>query len=144
MSRNKARVVAMQALFQIDKSEGAVNNVVGARAREETLDPGDAEYIRNIIKTVRENLRRIDGIVGDYSTDWPIGRLGGVELAVLRISLAEILYLKDVPASVAVSEAVRIAKKFGTENSGRYVNGILGKFLRDNPSASSGGRTDER
>lgn len=131
MSRNRARVVAMQALFLLDSDPEGMAQTAEARAEEEMLDGGDVDYVRALMERVGETRERLDDIIREYSVDWEIERLGKVERTVLRIALAEALYFLDVPANAAISEAVRIAKKYGTEHSGKFVNGVLGKFWRE-------------
>lgn len=123
----------MQALFLLESDPDGIADVARSRSEEEMLDTDDAEYLREVLLKVEENREKLDGIIRDYSVGWDLERLGKVERAVLRLALTEILYLKDVPADVAISEAVRIAKKYGAENAGRFVNGILGKFHREEP-----------
>lgn len=131
MSRNRARVVAMQALFLLEGDPEGMEEVIRARSAEEMLDEDDQKYLRAAVSRVEDCREELDAIIRDYSVGWDLERLGKVERAVLRLALAEVAYLKDIPADVAISEAVRIAKKYGTEHSGRFVNGILGKYYRE-------------
>jgi len=131
MSRSKARVVAMQALYRLDTDAEGMDEIIKSRAQEEAVTEEDIKYLRAAIAKVREHLDEIDTHIKNYSIDWSLERLGKVDRAILRLALAEILYVDNVPANVAISEAVRIAKKYGTEHSGRFINGILGKFARE-------------
>jgi len=131
MSRNKARTVAMQALFQLDSDIKDVWTVLEDRKLEEELDENDIEYLDNIAEQVIKNISVIDGHISNYSIDWEISRLGKVERAILRLSIGEMLFAGDIPVSVAINEAVRLAKKFGSEQAAKFINGILGKFSRE-------------
>jgi len=131
MSRNKARVVAMQALFQLDIDIKSVWYVVTEQAEEEDLDEKDLEYLKSISSAVIENMADIDARISQYSIDWDISRLGKVERAILRLAIGEMLYAEDVPVSVAINEAVRLAKKFGSEQAAKFINGLLGKLSRE-------------
>lgn len=131
MSRNKARVVAMQALFQLDIDIKSVWYVITEQAEEEDLDEKDLEYLKNISSAVIENIAVVDGHISAYSIDWDISRLGKVERSILRLAIGEMLYADDVPVSVAINEAVRLAKKFGSEQAAKFINGLLGKFSRE-------------
>ena len=130
MSRNKARVVAMQALFQLDGNRDGFQNVLEQQAEEEHLDAGDLDYLRDITNAVIQNCGVIDERISHYSIDWDISRLGRVERAILRLAIGEILYAEDVPLSVAINEAVKLSKKFGSEQAARFINGVLGEFSR--------------
>lgn len=131
MSRNKARVVAMQALFQLDGNRDGFQNVLEQQAEEERLDTTDLEYLKDITGAVIEYCDVIDEHIRKYSIDWDITRLGRVERAILRLAIGEILYADDVPMSVAINEAVKLSKKFGSEQAARFINGVLGQFSRE-------------
>lgn len=130
MSRNKARVVAMQALFQLDGNRDGFQNVLEQQAEEEHLDATDLEYLCSVTNAVIQNCDNIDERIRRYSIDWDISRLGRVERAILRLAIGEILYADDVPVSVAINEAVKLSKKFGSEQAARFINGVLGEFSR--------------
>jgi transcription antitermination protein NusB len=131
MSRNKARLVAMQSLFQLDDAPDSISELAGSRAGEENLDERDLQYLETIISSVSAHKETIDKYINDYSIDWDIGRLGKVERAVLRLAVCEMLYVDDVPTSVAINEAVLLAKKYGADQAAKFINGILGKFSRE-------------
>lgn len=131
MSRNKARLLAMQALFQLDKGGDGVQLVLDSGIEEETYEEKDKEYLDQLVREVIRNKEVIDNYISKYSIDWDISRLGKVERAILRLSIGEMLFVKDVPVSVSINEAVRMAKKYGADNASRFLNGILGKFVRE-------------
>jgi transcription antitermination protein NusB len=130
----------MQSLFQMDDDPAAVRPLADSRAGEEELDDRDLEYLENIIASVAANKEIIDKYISDYSIDWDIGRLGKVERSVLRLAIGEMLFLKDVPSSVAINEAVLLAKKYGADQASKFINGILGKFSRDALGEQHGGK----
>lgn len=131
MSRNKARLLAMQALFQLDKGGEGVQLVLDSGFEEESYEDKDKEYLDHLVGEVIRNKEQIDNYISKYSIDWDIGRLGKVERSILRLSIGEMLFVKDVPVSVSINEAVRMAKKYGADNASRFLNGILGKFVRE-------------
>ena len=90
----------------------------------------DASYIKAKEKAVRENKAEIDRIIDENAEGWDTSRMGKVELTVLRLAVYEMLFDDDIPAGVAINEAVEIAKKFGQDNSGGFVNAILGKIMK--------------
>ena len=90
----------------------------------------DASYIKAKEKAVRENKAEIDRIIDENAEGWDTSRMGKVELTVLRLAVYEMLFDDDIPAGVAINEAVEIAKKFGQDNSGSFVNAILGKIMK--------------
>lgn len=90
--------------------------------------PDDEEYITGKYSKIIEKLSVIDELLNEKAENWNIGRMGKVELTVLRLALYEMQYDEDIPVSVAINEAVEVAKKFGQEGAGSFVNAVLAKF----------------
>lgn len=90
----------------------------------------DADYIQARCQAVRDRLPEIDRLINENTQGWDTARMGKVELAVLRLGVYEMRYDDDIPAGVAIDEAVEIAKKYGQENSGGFVNAILAKIFK--------------
>ena len=97
----------------------------GLGAREK-----DIAYIADKYERIRERIPEIDRMIDEKAQGWSVGRMGKVELTLLRLGAYEILYDGDVPDGVAINEAVELAKKYGQDNSGAFVNAVLAKFLR--------------
>lgn len=89
--------------------------------------PEDVDYIKNKYMAVREKLPMIDIMIDEKSTGWKTSRMGKVELTILRLAVYEMLFDEDVPVTVAINEAVEIAKKFGGDDTPAFVNGVLAK-----------------
>lgn len=90
----------------------------------------DASYVTEKYERIQEKLPELDRIIGEKTEGWDTKRIGKVELTVLRIAAYEILFDEDIPNGVAINEAVEIAKKYGQETSGRFVNAILAKLVK--------------
>ena len=90
----------------------------------------EADLIEARCQAVRDKITEIDKLIDDNTEGWKTNRMGKVELAVLRLAVYEICYDDDIPASVAIDEAVEIAKTYGQENAGGFVNAILGKIVK--------------
>ncbi len=127
MTRNDARELLMQLMFQMWVRDDYSDEIRDAFL-EEHKTGGQREYIERVLAGAVENLEDIDAKLDDISDKWKTSRMSNVDLTVLRIAAAEILYAEDIPSAVSINEAVRIAKKYGTDESGRFVNGILGRF----------------
>jgi N utilization substance protein B len=131
MARRLAREAAMSLLYQrifserydIDELKGMVDN-------ELELDERDISYIEDIIEGCNRNMEKIDNIIRRNSKGWKFERISKVDLSILRLALYEILYRDDIPESVSINEAVELAKKYGGEKTGSFINGILGSFIR--------------
>lgn len=96
------------------------------------------EFAEGIVRGVAGDLGRIDGLIGEYSTNWSLERMAKVDLAILRMATYELLHHADVPVSVVINEAVEIGKRYGTQDTPAFVNGILDKISRNcRPVAAS-------
>ena len=98
---------------------------------DERPDEKEQAYINKLGAAVRENLAAIDAIIEKHAHGFTLDRIFKIDLTALRMAIGEILYMSDTPAVVAVNEAVNIAKKYGTEKSGGYINGILASVLKE-------------
>lgn len=90
--------------------------------------PADLEYIENKIKSIEKVLEEIDAALNDASDNWKVSRMGKVELTIMRLAVYEMKYEEDMPVSVAINEAVELAKKYGGDESAGFVNGVLAKI----------------
>ncbi len=130
MRRTEARELFMQLLFQMEVQNDYSQEIKERFVQEYMKDSNQLEYFNRIFEAVAGNLPVIDDKLESCSENWKISRMAKVDLAILRLSAAEILYLEDVPDSASINEAVDMAKKFGGDDSGKFINGILGKVVR--------------
>ena len=102
----------------------------------------DYKYFNNVLKTFLSNRENIDKCISDASENWKIERIAKVDLAILRLSVTEMLFLKkeDISEKVSINEAVELAKNYGTEKSPAFINGLLGRIARE--EAENGTKTD--
>jgi N utilization substance protein B len=126
----------MQALFEWDFNEYRSNKVENSIARiVEEFGPGleELSFIQELVLGVVKHRDKLDNIIEKAAPDWPISQIAIVDRNVLRLGLFELLFgeKKDVPARVAINEAIELAKTFGGENSGRFVNGVLGTVYKE-------------
>ncbi|MEL7655982.1 MAG: transcription antitermination factor NusB [Bacillota bacterium] len=130
MRRTEARELFMQLLFQMEVQNDYSNEIKEKFVQEHLKESNQLEYFNQLFQSTVENLAVIDEKLEACSENWKIKRMAKVDLAILRLSAAEILYLDDVPDSASINEAVDMAKKFGGDDSGKFINGILGKVAR--------------
>lgn len=125
MKRRLARIKAVQSLFQVDMSgtdkEEAINNVL---EDDETKD----DFLEKLVFGTLENLDEIDQIFKSHLENWKIDRVGNVDRAVIRMAIYEMKFVEEIPINVSLNEAVDVAKSFGGEESGRFVNGVISKI----------------
>lgn len=135
-SRHLSRSIVMQSLYEWDfygRKPKALKKIVDRNIRE--FGPGlkDVSLIWQLVDGVCDNLSKIDKIIEKAAPEWPIEQINLIDRNVLRIGLFELLYGKkdEVPPKVAINEAIELAKNFGGESSGRFVNGVLGTVYRE-------------
>jgi N utilization substance protein B len=134
MSRRKAREMAVQALFQLDfntdvTTEEALNSVL--HEREDTNETTRL-YAQSLVEGTQQNLAAIDEYISELSREWKIDRMAGVDRNIARMAIYEMKYGQEcLDPGVAINEAVELAKTFGTEDSSRFINGILGSIVKN-------------
>lgn len=129
MGRRQSREAAFQAIFQVDVGQANPEQAINYTVENSGTKPEDLGFTRELVAGALEHLEEIDRIIASYSKDWQLERLARVDRNIMRLAIYEILYRDDIPASVSVNEAVEMAKVFGGEDSGRFVNGILGRVI---------------
>ncbi|MFC2071454.1 transcription antitermination factor NusB [Chloroflexota bacterium] len=125
-ARRKARVLALQSLYEIDSAWHEAEEVVNRLLANERLSEENASFTRELVRGVIQNREKIDESIQIYAPAWPIEQLAVVDRNILRLAIFEILLDNKVPVKVAINEAVELAKMFGSDNSSRFVNGVLG------------------
>ena len=132
MSRRQARERALQVLFQVDV--GGADPDMALRLMDEDFGnlTKSSDFTKRLVYGVIEHLEPLDRIISNVSKDWSLNRIARVDKTIMRLALFEMLYCDDIPRSVSVNEAVEMGKIFGGEDSGKFINGILGKVL-ENP-----------
>jgi len=139
--RRRGRETALKLLFQIDIGKLPAEEVLARALEEGKADAEAVSFAHELVRGTLDNLREIDGLISRYAKDWTLERMANVDRNVLRLALFELLYLPDIPASVSVDEAVELAKRYSTSESGKFVNGILGNVVRDYcPAEARAGR----
>ena len=101
---------------------------------QEAPNAKQADYIRRLVKGVEEHAAELDGYIAKYAKGWSFARIPLVASAIMRVAMYEILYMPDVPNGAAINEAVEIAKKYETPETVKFINGILGSFVRQEVS----------
>lgn len=130
-ARTKARKRALDILFQADLREVPLLEILTGEAQRATQEPdrlGSWLYAREIVDGVVDHGDEIDALIVQYAQGWALDRMPNVDRALLRLASWEILYNDEVPAAVAIHEAVLLAQQYSTEDSSRYINGVLGNI----------------
>ena len=144
MSRRRAREAAMQALFQLDMNpppeggreewkralDAAWEDGATEQANEKRRE-ADYAYAWTLLSGTCESLAASDETLTRLSKEWKVPRMAGIDRSVLRLAVYELRNNADVTPGIVINEAVELAKKFGTDDSGRFVNGVLGSMMRE-------------
>lgn len=128
--RRKAREYALQILFQYDLANGSLTETMGEFWKDKKVNSKIVSFCYQLVNGTIDNIQEIDRRISLCSLHWKLDRMSTVDRNVLRIATYELLFLKDTPASVVINEAIEVAKKFGTENSAKFINGILDSIRR--------------
>ena len=135
MKRRRAREYALQILFQLELTGNGLNDdLLKAFWKGINHEPDDVkEFTHSIVRETLENLDKIDKIIIKAAEHWSLERMAVIDRNILRAATNELAFREDIPASVAINEALEIAKKFSTEESASFINGILDKIANEAP-----------
>ncbi|MFC1903507.1 transcription antitermination factor NusB [Chloroflexota bacterium] len=127
-TRRKARAIALQSLYEVDSSGHEEGIVVNRLLAETELSEENNAFVRELVSQVVRNREKIDHHIQKFATAWPIEQIPVIDRNILRLAIFEILLDNKVSVKVAINEAVELAKKFGSDNSPKFVNGVLGSI----------------
>lgn len=136
-ARSKARKRALDVLYESDVRD--VDPLTTLAERRALAEPPVNDYTVELVEGVQAHRDRIDAILTEYAEGWTLARMPGVDRAVLRLGVYELLWRDEIPDAVAIDEAVELAKSLSTDQSPRFVNGVLARVLRDRPATTAGG-----
>ena len=125
-ARRKARAIALQALYEIDSAGRGEGTVIERLLAEAELDEENNAFVRELVAGVVQYKEKIDHNIRRFAPSWPIEQIAVIDRNILRLAIFEILFDNKVPVKVAINEAVELAKIFGSDNSAKFVNGVLG------------------
>ncbi len=129
-ARRKARELALQMLFQQDMSGNNPDQIIATFEELQKSKPNTREFATKIFRGTVENLPKIDEMITAQADNWRLSRMAVVDRNIIRMSVYEFLHEDDTPKLVIIDEAIEIAKKFGTQKSSQFINGILDGILK--------------
>ena len=135
MIRRISRELVVQSLFQIDFSDCSAEEALNAAVEEQNNKNAlkAQNYAQIALNGILNSLEEIDAKITEFSIDWEVSRMPAVDRNILRLAVYEIYFAEEkIPAGIAINEAVEIAKIYGSEDSPRFINGLLGKMVRNN------------
>lgn len=131
MKRKELREAAVKLFYEMDIQKAFEHKFYKNFLSENELIALKDNYLKEVFDNFLLNRDNIDDIIQKSSTSWDIKRIAKVDLSILRVAITEILYLSDIPDKVSINEAIDLAKKYGDENSYKFVNGLLGKIVKN-------------
>ena len=136
--RRKAREVALQFLYQLDQHGAKDPAPYGAEfwARH-PVDPDTQTFADALVRGSKQQQATIDHLLAQYAEHWDLDRMAVVDRNILRMAVYELLWAPDVPPKAVINEAIEIAKKFGTTESSRFINGVLDRILREHRATTA-------
>jgi len=132
-NRHLSRTIAMQTLFLwdfYDKKEENIDEIIKGIFLNFAPKFDDNNFVKNIVYGVKKNLKEIDKYIIKHATEWPLEQITIIDRNILRIGIYELLFNDDIPSKVAINEAIEIAKTFGNNASGKFINGVLGAVYK--------------
>ena len=124
--RRKARASALQALYEIDTTKHDAEEVLSRLLADENLSADNDAFVRELVGQAVQHHEEVDRNIKRFAPSWPIEQISVIDRNILRLAISEILFDNRVTVNVAINEAVELAKKFGGENSSKFINGVLG------------------
>lgn len=128
LSRRKARIIVLESLYQFDISNVDIGNIINTRLAGKDLSKGIKDFILKLVKGILEHRDEINNLIEANAENWSVDRITVIDRNILMLACFELLYCPDVPFKVVIDEAVELAKTYGTEGSGAFINGILDKI----------------
>lgn len=137
-NRHLSRTIAMQTLYQWDfhgQKKTNFDDLLGYNLQEFAPGFQDEGFAKRLIEGVLKNKEEIDELIKKYATEWPIEQITTVDRNILRLGVYELKFDPEIPSKVAINEAIEVAKSFGGESSGKFVNGVLGAIYKEMEAA---------
>lgn len=144
-NRHLARTIALQTLFAWDfngQKDGDIERLIADNFSNFAPNFDDGGFVRDLVFGVHDHIEEINGYIVKYATEWPLDQITAVDRNILRLGIYELLFTQ-IPPRVAINEAIEVAKSFGGDASGKFVNGVLGTLYNDKPDVQSRDNKEE-
>ena len=128
--RHHARMIALQALYELDLTEHAAEYALGCRIKEHPLPQAGVAFAFHLVEGVIDHATQVDTLLTELAPEWPVEQIAVIDRNVLRLAIFELCFdAGDTPPKVVINEAVELAKMFGADSAPRFVNGVLGSLV---------------
>ena len=132
MNRHLSRMIAMQTIYEYCFRENADLTEIKSRNTNEFAEKADSNFVASLVDGTISKADQIDQIIAKSAPEWPVDQISLIDKSILRLAIFELNYGKDAPPKVIINEAVELAKQFGSENSSKFINGVLGTVFDKN------------
>lgn len=145
MNRHLSRVIIVQTMYEFDFREKIDIHSILERniknfEKESKEDASDDPYLSSTLGGILKNIENINDDLKRAAPEWPLEQISGIDKAILRLAIYELLYQKEIPPKVVINEAVELGKNFGGENSSKFINGVLGALYREREKKEKNGK----
>lgn len=143
-NRHLSRIIIMQTLYEWD-FKGSKKKAIEIVKRniKNFIEDCDEKFIIKNINGIVDNIDRIDQIIVSAAPEWPLDQIAVIDKTILRSSIYELMFDKEIPPKVVINESVELAKSYGSESSSKFVNGVLGTLFKQDPRYEEEGKTEE-
>ena len=131
LKRKKERQLVLEALYAWHMAPKEINSIIADISYLHQLHMEVSPYVRMSLENVINNREVLDGIIDKYLNDWDFNRVAPLDIALLRLALAEMLYSDDIPPEVSINEVIELSKKYSNDKAPKFINGILDTALKD-------------
>ena len=135
--RRRSREFALEVLYRIEIAEDELEFVLSDHFTSKSVDEETRAFAESLVRQTITHLEDIDNLISDTAENWDLSRIAIIDKNILRFAIAELFYFPDIPMKVTIDEAIEVAKKYSTPDSGRFVNGILDKIAKSHPKAAA-------
>ncbi|SDK51150.1 transcription antitermination factor NusB [Natronincola ferrireducens] len=129
MNRKLARELCMKILFEMLMNKEYNIEILDNYLSSDEREDSQGQYVHTVISSSIQHIEEVNGLIKKYAIGWTLDRIAKVDLAILQLAVIEILHMEDIPYNVSINEAVELAKKYSSDESTSFINGILGKFV---------------
>lgn len=130
-NRRKARELVLEALYRVETTKDDPAEVLKDIFLRKNYNQEVKEYSFQLLKTTTEKLGEIDSLIAEYVENWDLSRMAMLDKNILRFAICELLHMEGVPVKVTLNEAIEIAKKYSTQDSGRFINGVIDRIAKE-------------
>lgn len=144
-NRHLSRTISLQTLFAWDfngKKDGDIENIIADNFSNFAPNFDDGGFVKDLVFGVRDHIKDIDPYIIKYATEWPLDQITAIDRNILRLGIYELLFT-ETPPRVVINEAIEVAKSFGGDASGKFVNGVLGSLYAEKPEIQVRDNKDE-